>query len=319
MRVNKKREKFSVGVQTNDEHGLVAHNYQQLHAVNTLLASRETATRGVTSRGSVTRDGVTSCGMLQVHVADTALFVCSSRDVTTKISCDKVLVLDRDFVSKPRDFPRSLWRGRQENGPEILVRLNIKEIQDHIDIFSMTNIRTSTEEDTHCVRDRSNTAVRVQRDGSRIELLSDGSRDQSHEVHETHDSSVRSSFADSPIPEYLMTCDVAIVGLTTSLRDQTLSELGIFFEPDPTLPVTPVTLNCNITNCGVEISGDPAPPSIDITGVSVKLSSDDVITVGDVHCEELARLRKENEELKEQLKWARSVEYGAEGATQVGP
>ena len=314
MRVNKKRENVSVGVQTTDEEGLVAVNYQQLHAVNARLQSRETATQGETSRG-----------MLQVHVGDNALVVHSSRDVTSKISCGRVLALDTDFVIKPSEFPLSLWSGRQENNPELRVCIHLKEI-----LESSSTIKRAGNESATSVHDRSGTAAREACDGSSNESFesrdrprNDSSLDESRsdayveldELHNTfpevYDIAQRNcSPTSKPFPDMTMTCDVAVSGLATSLCHKTLNELTLFFEPDPSIASIPVCINCVVTDCGVEIGGgnNSQSQNIDISGIRVKVAQDQSIEIGDVHNDELMRLRSENSALREeieQLKWGR--------------
>lgn len=120
-RVSKKKETLSVGVQTTTEDSLVAHNYQQLHAVSAKLISE-----GLSSEGVLSRD------QIQVHCGEAVLAVHSALDVITKVTCRRVLVLDEDLEIKPREFPLSKWRCRgseSSDAHQIYARIELNPVE----------------------------------------------------------------------------------------------------------------------------------------------------------------------------------------------
>ena len=242
MRVNKKRETTTVGVQTTTEDNLVAHNYQQLHAVSAQLLREQTET---TSRDNC----VTSRDQLQLHCGDNVIVVHSSRDVTTKISCRRVLVLDDDLENKPREFPLSKWKTRaseSDNEAQLFLRVDVKSSDDVTGCDDVTKSETLNQ----------------------------------------------------------MDCEVEACHLVTSLRDRTLEGLGVFLEPDPSLPATPLTLTCTARNCHVGLHVGGGLHTAHVIGVKVRLLEDESWEIGEVGGEEIEieRLRKENEELREKLR-----------------
>ena len=283
MRVNKKHEKVSVGVQTKNDDCLVAKNYQQLHAVN------ERITRDVERCDSVS-SGVTSRDMLQIHLGDVSLLTHSSENITTKISCCRVLLLDREIENKCREFPYSRWTGRQEDGPEILVRLDLEESPAQARSSATINTCDGEEVNGRC---RSNTAVNSS--SVRSHSIDSDLFDNPHSVESDMWESVTSSE---------LKCEVVVKGLVSSLCESTLEELSLFFEPDPSLIFTPVTLSCSANNCGMEIRSDTRPQVIDISGVTVKIRENNSIEVGDTNYEELLNLRRENALLRQKLELA---------------
>ena len=267
MRVNKKKETVSIGVQTSGEEELVAHNYQQLHAVSARLLDEQ---------GHVTasRDpGVTSRDQLQVHCGDTALLLHSARDVITKITCLKVLVLDEEFVSKPRGFPLSQWNACEVDssvvestvGPQIYVRMELSPSEvPAFESVSATSLNCTVDDIT----------------------------------------SQSSDVITAQTTQYQMNCEVNARNLFTSLKDRTLEGLSVFFDPDPTITSIPLTLSCSVENCHVQLQVGAALQNLHVLGVKARLKEDESWEIGEKqrnHCE-LQKLKAENEILREKLR-----------------
>ncbi|KAL5252134.1 hypothetical protein ACHWQZ_G015065 [Mnemiopsis leidyi] len=262
MRVNKKKDTASIGVQTSAEDELVAHNYQQLHAVNARLLG---------DQGHVTSSrnpGVTSRDQLQVHCGETALLLHSARDVITKITCRRLLVLDEEFISKPRDFPLSRWHtsgSDSTEAPQVNIRIELSP--------------------TEMFKSNSSTCL-------------DNNR--------TVDDVVPHS-SDVITPQttlYQMHCEVNASSLFTSLKDRTLEGLSVFFEPDPTIASIPLTVTCSVKHCHLQLQVGAAQQNLHVLGVKARLKEDESWEIGEDETDfnELQRLRAENDMLREKLR-----------------
>ena len=253
-RVSKKKETLSVGVQTTTEDSLVAHNYQQLHAVSAKLISE-----GLSSEGVLSRD------QIQVHCGDAVLALHSARDVITKVTCRRVLVLDEDLEVKPREFPLSKWRSRgseSSDAHQIYARIELNPAEPPI-------LRSSTMVD-------------------KTQIVDD----------------VTSDDITTSLESLQMNCEVEASSLIASLRDRSLEGLAVFFEPDPTLASIPITLKCTVRDCQVELQVGAAQQTVHVQGVRIKLNQDESWEIGHdlIDICELERLRTENEVLREKLR-----------------
>ena len=235
----------------------MAHNYQQLHAK--LLNEQQ----GVTSRDP----GVMSRDQLQVHCGEAVLLLHSARDVITKVTCRRVLVLDEDLVDKPREFPLSRWRGVELSGdPQILMRMELNAADLPVFDPSTSVDETQDVDDVTCPAG----------------------------------DDVINSAADS----FQMNCEVETSSLVASLRDRTLEGLAVFFEPDPTISGIPLTLSCRISDCHVDLQVGTAQQKVLVQGIRVKLNQDESWEIGEDQTlsDELGKLRIENEVLREKLR-----------------